>query len=395
MDLDFSEEQTLLADAVNGYLTGAYDLDARRRAVASEAGWRPEVWKALAEDLGVLGALIPEEAGGLGGGGVEAMIVMRAIGRSLALEPYLETAVLGVGLLKRAGGERAEALMTAIAEGQAVVAFAHEEAAGRHALLRVETTARREGEGWRLDGAKAVVSAAPWASHLIVSARTSGAATDESGIGLFLIDVAQASSRAGEGLSIRPYPTVDGRRAGEVAMDGLILPADALLTEDAFEAVIAPALDEAVAAQCAEAVGVLSQLHDQTLDYVKQRKQFGRPIGQFQVLQHRLADTFAAVELATSLTYMATLHLDAPAAERARAASAAKVGVARALRFVGQAAVQTHGGIGMTDELALSHYFKRASVIEQQLGGVEPHLRRFIALTEPSTLEPEGSLIDV
>lgn len=390
MDLDFSEEQTLLADAVNGYLAGAYDLEARRRAVASKAGWRPEVWKALAEDLGVLGALVPEEAGGLGGGGVEAMIVMRAIGRSLALEPYLETAVLGVGLLKRAGGERAETLMTAIAEGGAVVAFAHEEAAGRHALLRVETTARREGDGWRLDGAKAVVSAAPWASHLIVSARTSGAATDEAWIGLFLIDVAAA----GEGLSIRPYPTVDGRRAAEVAFEGLVLPADALLAEDAFNGVIAPALDEAVAAQCAEAVGVLSQLHDQTLDYVKQRKQFGRPIGQFQVLQHRLADTFAAVELATSLTYMATLHLDAPAAERARAASAAKVGVARALRFVSRAAVQTHGGIGMTDELALSHYFKRASVIEQQLGGVEPHLRRFIALTPASTAELDGGLVD-
>ena len=390
MDLDFSEEQTLLADAVNGYLAAAYDLEARRRAVASEAGWRPEVWKALAEDLGVLGALVPEEAGGLGGGGVEAMIVMRAIGRSLALEPYLETAVLGVGLLKRSGGERAEALMTAIAEGQAVVAFAHEEAAGRHALLRVETTARREGDGWRLDGAKAVVSAAPWASHLIVSARMSGGATDEAGIGLFLIEVAVA----GEGLSIRPYPTVDGRRAAEVAFDGLVLPADALLAEDAFNGVIAPALDEAVAAQCAEAVGVLSQLHDQTLDYVKQRKQFGRPIGQFQVLQHRLADTFAAVELATSLTYMATLHLDAPAAERARMASAAKVGVARALRFVSQAAVQTHGGIGMTDELALSHYFKRASVIEQQLGGVEPHLRRFIALTPGSTADLDGGLVD-
>ena len=390
MDLDFSEEQTLLADAVNGYLTGVYDLDARRGAVTSEAGWRPEVWKALAEDLGVLGALVPEEAGGLGGGGVEAMIVMRAIGRSLALEPYLETAVLGVGLLKRAGGERAGALMASIAEGGAVVAFAHDEAAGRHALLRVEATARREGEGWRLDGAKAVISAAPWASHLIVSARISGAATDEAGIGLFLIEVAAA----GEGLAIRPYPTVDGRRAAEVALDGLILPADALLAEDAFEAVIAPALDEAVAAQCAEAVGVLSQLHDQTLDYVKQRKQFGRPIGQFQVLQHRLADTFAAVELATSLTYMATLHLDAPAAERARMASAAKVGVARALRFVSQAAVQTHGGIGMTDELALSHYFKRASVIEQQLGGVEPHLRRFIALTPASTADLDGGLVD-
>jgi hypothetical protein len=392
MDFDFTEEQTLLADAVGGYLDGAYDLEARRKAVASDAGWRPEVWKALAEDLGVLGALVPEEAGGLGGGGVEAMIVMRAVGRSLALEPYLETAVLGVGLLKRAGGDRAAALMGQIAEGRAVVAFAHDEPRGRHGLLRVETTARRDGDGWRLDGAKAVVAAAPWATHLIVSARTSGEATDEDGVSLFLIEAASA----GEGLSLRAYPTVDGRRAAEVEIDGLGLPADALLGVEggAFEAVIAPALDEAVAGQCAEAVGVLEQMHAQTLDYVKQRRQFGRAIGEFQVLQHRLVDTFAAVQLATSLSYMATLKLTAPAEERARAASAAKVGVARALRFVGQAAVQTHGGIGMTDELALSHYFKRATVIEQQLGGVEPHLTRFIALTEPVSVAADGALVD-
>ena len=242
------------------------------------------------------------------------------------------------------------------------------------------------------DGAKAVVAAAPWATHLIVSARTTGEATDEDGVSLFLVDVAAA----GEGLSLRAYPTVDGRRAAEVEMDGLRLPADALLGEEgtAFAAVIAPALDEAVAGQCAEAVGVLEQMHAQTLDYVKQRRQFGRAIGEFQVLQHRLVDTFAAVQLATSLSYMATLKLTAPAQERARAASAAKVGVARALRFVGQAAVQTHGGIGMTDELALSHYFKRATVIEQQLGGVEPHLARFIALTEPVSVAADGALVD-
>lgn len=392
MDFDFSEEQTLLADAVGGYLDGVYDLDARRRAVASDAGWRPGVWKALAEDLGVLGVLVPEDAGGLGGGGVEAMIIMRAIGRALALEPFLETAVLGAGLLRRAGGERAAAVMAGIAEGSAVVALAHDEARGRHSLLRVETTARRDGDGWRLDGAKAVVAAAPWATHLIVSARTSGGAADADGISLFLIDAAAA----GEGLSLRAYPTVDGRRAAEVGFSGLSLPADALLGAEggAHDAILAPALDEAVAAQCAEAVGVLEQMHAQTLDYVKQRRQFGRAIGEFQVLQHRLVDTFSAVQLATSLTYMATLKLTAPAAERARAASAAKVGVARALRFVGQAAVQTHGGIGMTEELALSHYFRRATVIEAQLGGVEPHLSRFIALTGASGVEADGGLVD-
>ncbi|MBU2031231.1 MAG: acyl-CoA dehydrogenase family protein [Alphaproteobacteria bacterium] len=377
MDFSFSEEQTLLNDAVSGYLKSVYDLDSRNKAVRSEAGWRPEVWKALAEDIGVLGATIPEEAGGLDGGPVETMIVMEAVGRSLALEPYLETAVLGVGLLRRAGGLAAAALLPAIASGEAVIAFAHDEPQGRHAGLSVLTTARKVAEGWRLDGAKAVVAAAPWATHLIVSARVSGEAGDEVGLGLFLVEVA----KAGSGLSLRSYPTVDGRRAAEVELDGLVVPEDALLgAEGQGWAVIAPALDEAVAAQCAEAVGVLRELHEQTLDYVRQRRQFGRPIGEFQVIQHRLADTFAAVEQAASLTYMATLKLDAPERERARAVSAAKVGVSRALRFVGQAAIQTHGGIGMTDELALSHYFKRASVIEQQLGGPEVHLRRFIAL---------------
>ncbi|WP_309629213.1 acyl-CoA dehydrogenase family protein [Brevundimonas sp.] len=380
MNFDLSEEQSMLADSLSGYLTANYGFEARKAVVASEAGWSTGVWSGFAHELGILGALAPEAVGGLDGGAVEAMILMEAAGKALVVEPLMETAVVGVGLLKRAGGERADAVLQSIVEGTAVVAFGHGEPRGRHALLSVATTAARSGDGWVLSGAKAVVSAAPWATHLIVSARTSGGeAGDPAGLSLFLIEVA---AHRDSGLSVRGYPTVDDRHAAEVVMERLVLPADALLgiEGEAFDALIAPVMDEAVAALCAEAVGVLRELHGQTLDYVKQRKQFGRPIGEFQVLQHRLADMFMAVEQAVSLTYMATLKLGEPAAERGRAVSAAKFGVSKALRFVGQNAVQTHGGIGVTDELALSHYFRRASAIEIQLGSVEQHLRRFIAL---------------
>jgi len=379
MNFDLSEEQSMLADSLSGYLAANYGFEARKAIVASEAGWSAGVWSGFAHELGILGALAPEAVGGLDGGPVEAMILMEAAGKALVVEPLMETAIVGVGLLKRSGGERAGAVLQAIVEGTAIVAFGHGEAQGRHALLSVATTAERLEGGWKLSGAKAVVSAAPWATHLIVSARTSGATSDAAGLSLFLIEVA---AHRDSGLSVRGYPTVEDRHAGEVVMEGLVLPADALLgvEGEAFDALIAPVMDEAVAAQCAEAVGVLRELHGQTLEYVKQRKQFGRPIGEFQVLQHRLADMFMAVEQAVSLTYMATLKLGEPAAERGRAASAAKVGVSKALRFVGQNAVQTHGGIGVTDELALSHYFRRASAIEIQLGSVDQHLRRFIAL---------------
>ena len=379
MNFDLSEEQSLLNDSVSGFLKTRYDFEARKKIVASEAGWSPEIWQALAEELGVVGVLAPEAAGGLDGGAVEAMVLMEAMGRALVVEPFLETALTSVSLLKRAGGARADALLEQIVAGTAIVAFAHGEAKGRHELLSVATTATPEGDGWKLTGAKAVVSAAPWATHLIVSARTSGTdPRDPAGLSLFLIEVAAA----GAGLSVRGYPTVDERHAAEIDLEGLVLPADALLgpVNEAHDALIAPVMDEAVAALCSEAVGVLRELHAQTLDYARQRKQFGRAIGEFQVLQHRLVDMFIAVEQAVSLTLMATLKLDAPAPERARAVSAAKVGVARALKFVSQNAVQTHGGIGMTDELALSHYFRRATAIGLQLGSPQAHLKRFISL---------------
>ena len=375
MDFSFSEEQRLLRDSLTSFLADTYDADARRKAITSEAGWRPEIWRALAQDVGVLGAALPEELGGLGGGPVDTMVVMQALGHALVVEPFLETVVIGAGLLKRIDSAAAREAVEQIIAGELITTLAWGEPASRYDPADVSTTARRDGEGWRLDGRKAVVSAAPWASRLLVTARTGGAQREHQGVSLFMVDKGAA------GVTSRDYPTVDGRRASEITFEGVSLGADALLgAEGQALADVEATMDEARAALCAEACGVLGELVRQTVDYAKQRRQFGTPIANFQVLQHRMVDMFMASEESLSMTMMATLKLDLPAAERAAAVSAAKAFVGRACTEVGQAAVQTHGGIGLTEELALSHYFKRATVIEQALGSSDYHLRRYQAL---------------
>ena len=375
MDFSFSEEQRLLRDSLQSFLRTSYDTDSRRKAIASEAGWRPEIWRALAQDVGVLGAALPEELGGLGGGPVDTMVVMTELGRALVVEPFLETVVIGAGLLKRCDSPAAGAAVEQIIAGELVTALAWGEPTSRYDVADVSTTARKDGEGWRLDGRKSVVVAAPWASKLLVTARTGGGRRETQGVSLFLVD------KDAPGVSTRDYPTVDGKRASEIAFENVSLGAETLLGEEGqalphVEAV----LDEARAALCAEAGGVLSELVRQTVEYTKQRRQFGLPISSFQVLQHRMVDMFIAAEQSVSMTFMATLKLDLPATERAAAVSAAKAYVGRACTSVGQAAVQIHGGIGLTEELALSHYFKRATMIEQALGSSDFHLRRYQAL---------------
>ena len=371
MDFTFTEEQRLLRESLAGFLADRYTFEARHAAIRSDAGWSPEVWRALAQDLGVLGAALPEDLGGLGGGPVDTLVVVEELGRALVMEPYLETVVIGAGLLKRAGEAGAEAVGRII-DGEMIIAPAFGEPASRFDTGDVSTTARRNGAGWRLDGRKAVVTAGPWAGHLLVTARTSGGQREREGVSLFLIDKAAA------GIATRDYPTVDGRRASEVSLDGVAVGAEALIGEEGQATpLVDQVLDEARAALCAEALGVMSQLQAQTLDYVKQRRQFGQPLAEFQVLQHRLVDMFIQLEQSVSMTYMATLKLDLPAPERSKAVSAAKAFVGRACRFVGQAAVQIHGGIGITEELPLSHYFKRATMIEGALGSVDFHLARY------------------
>lgn len=377
MNFDFTHEQTLLRNALQAFLRDHYTFDARRRAVMSAPGWRREVWQTLGRDLGILGVAVPERAGGSGGGAVETMIVMEELGAVLFVEPFLETCVMAAGALARLGGAMADETLSRIATGEAVIACGWEETGTGVALADMVTRARRNAQGgWRLDGAKQVVMAAPWATHWLIAARTSGARCETSGLSLFVVDAHTP------GVVKRDYATIDGRWASDLFFEGVDLPADALLGEegaalDALEAV----RDAAIAAICAEGVGVLKKLHGDTLDYTRQRKQFGQPVASFQALQHRMVDMYLQVELANSAMYLAALSLDQPAPARQRATSSAKVTVARACRFVGQNAVQLHGAMGMTDELALGHYFKRATVLEHEFGGVDHHLARHARVT--------------
>ncbi len=376
MDLSFTEEQSMLRDTVASYLADKYDFDQRRAIIASEAGWRPDYWKAFAEELGILGAPFSEEMGGLGGGATDNMIIMEEFGKALVVEPYLGTVVIGGGFMKHSGYAGAADMIGKIIGGEATIAFAYAEPQGRYTWSDVKTTAKKDGAGYVLNGHKAVVIGAPWASHLIVTARTGGGQRDAGGVSVFLVD------KNAKGVVTRDYPTVDGQRASEVYLENVSVGADALIGgEGAGLPLVEAVIDEATAAVCAEAVGVLRKLHEGTLDYTKQRKQFGQPIAAFQVLQHRMVDMFIQVEQSVSMTYMATIKLEAEAAERAKAISSAKVQIGRACKFVGQSAIQLHGGMGMTTEMAIGHYFKRGTMIEGQFGSVDHHLARYETLS--------------
>ena len=376
MDLSFTEEQSMLRDTVASFLSDKYDFDKRRAIIGSEAGWRPDYWKAFAEELGILGAPFSEELGGLGGGATENMIVMEEFGKALVVEPYLGTVVIGGGFMKHSGYAGAADMIGKIIEGKATIAFAYAEPQGRYTWSDLKTTAKKDGAGYVLNGHKAVVVGAPWASHLIVTARTGGGQRDAGGVSVFLVE------KGAKGVVTRDYPTVDGLRASEVYFENVSVGADALIGgEGAGLPLVQKVIDEATAAVCAEAVGVLRKLHEGTLEYTKQRKQFGQAIAQFQVLQHRMVDMFIQVEQSVSMTYMANIKLGDHDAERAKAIASAKVQIGRACKFVGENAIQLHGGMGMTNEMAIGHYFKRATIIEGLFGSVDHHLARYEALS--------------
>ncbi len=376
MDFSFTDEQSMLRDTVASYLADHYDFDTRRTAIKSASGWRPEVWKAFAQELGILGAAFPEDLGGLGGGPFDNMVVMEEFGKALVVEPYVGTVVIGGGFLKHAAPAGAEEIIGKIIAGDVIIAFAYAEPQGRYNLANLTTTARKVGSSYILNGHKAVVIGAPWATHLIVTARTGGGQRDAGGVSVFLVD------KTAGGVVTRDYPTVDGRRASEVFFENVSVPAEALIGEEGGGLpLVEQVVDEAIAATCAEACGVLRRLHEGTLEYTKQRKQFGQPIASFQVLQHRMVDMFIQLEQAISMTYMAHIKLGEPAPERAKSLSAAKAQIGRACKFVGQNAIQLHGGMGMTDEMAIGHYFKRATLIEGEFGSVDHHLRRYETLS--------------
>ena len=370
MDFELSEEQQLLKQTCERYFADHYQFESRKRYAHEPRGWSLIAWKQYA-DLGLLGVPFAEDYGGTGGGPVETMIVMEQIGRVLLLEPYLATVVLGGGFLQRGGSDaqRTE-LLPRIAAGELSLSFAHAERQARYDLADVATTARRDGGAYVLDGAKTLVLHGDTAEKFVVSARVSGAQTDRNGLALFLIDA------TAPGVSVRGYPTVDGLRAAEVTLSNVRAEADAALGEPgAASALIERVADQAIAALCAEAVGAMAAMHETTVEYMKTRKQFGVIIGSFQVLQHRAAEMLIAVEQARSMAMLATMMAaEDDARERRQAISAAKVQIGRSGRFVGQQAIQIHGGIGMTMETKVGHYFKRVTVIDTQFGDADYHL---------------------
>ena len=376
MDFSFTSEQDQLRDTVARLVRQQYDFETRRKVAKSEGGWRPEMWAQFAE-LGLLGASFSEEEGGFGGGPIEAMIISEEFGKGLVVEPYLQAVIVGGNFL-RLGGSAAqrEEHIAGLVGGEAIFAFAYSEPKSRFDLNDVSTIAKKDGAGYTLNGHKAVVIGAPFATHLFVTARTSGAQRDKAGITVFLVP------KDAKGITTRDYPTVDGLRASEVLFENVSVGADTVVGEvDNGLPLIEKVVDYAIAALCAEACGCFKILNEATITYAKQRKQFGRPIADFQVLQHRMVDMFMAAEQAISMTYMVTLKLDEADKARKLAASGAKVQIGKAGRLISQDAVQIHGGMGMTDELNVGHFFKRVTMIESQFGNTDWHLRRYTELS--------------
>ncbi len=376
MSFAFNDDQKLLAESADRFILDDYAFETRRKIMAMEGGFSREIWSQFAE-LGWLALPIPEAHGGLGGSTVDTAVLMECLGRGLVVEPYLAAVVLGAGAVAEAGSDaQKNGILPGVAEGTTLLAFAHVEPKARFNLNHVETRAAKDGAGYALTGAKAVVHNAESADTLIVSARTSGSVTDADGVTLFLID------RAAAGVTLRSYPTIDGLRASEVMLDGVKVGADAVLGEvgKAMPAVEAVA-DRASVLLCAEAAGAMDAAVKLTVEYMKTRVQFGRPIGEFQVLQHRAVEMLGAKEFSRALTYRAAGVVDgANPRERARAVSAAKVEMGRAGRKIGQDGVQLHGGMGMTDDMAVGHYFKRLTMIDVMFGNADHHMRRFARL---------------
>jgi pimeloyl-CoA dehydrogenase small subunit len=372
MDFDLSEEQRLLKESVDGLLNDSYDFDARKKYMKEKGGWSKAVWGKLAEQ-GLLGLPFAEADGGFGAGAVETMIVMEALGKAMVLEPYLPTVVIAGAFLRHGASDAQKAAhIPAIIDGSKTFAFAQLEKNSRYDLADVSTTAKKKGDGWVIDGEKFVVLNGENADTFIVTARTKGGRQDRTGIGAFLVPA------NAKGITKKGYPTQDGLHAADVTFTGVEVGADAAIgdPENALP-LIERVVDEARTALCAEAVGVMDESLKATVEYLKTRKQFGVPIGSFQTLQHRAADMFVALEQARSMSMFATMAADiADARERATAVAAAKVQIGKSLKFVGQQSIQLHGGIGMTQEAKIGHYFKRLTMIENTFGDTDFHLRR-------------------
>ena len=372
MDFDLSEEQRLLKDSVEGLLNDSYDFEQRKKNAAAKKGWSDEAWKKFAEQ-GLLGLPFSEADGGFGAGAIETMIVMEAMGKALVVEPYLGTVVLGGGFLRHGGSEaQRQAHIPSIIDGSKTIAFAQLEKNSRYDLGDVTATAKKKGSGYVISGEKFVVANGDSADTFIVTARTAGAQRDRKGVGAFLVPA------NAKGVRTKGYPTQDGLRAANVIFEQVEIGADAALgdAENALP-LVERVVDEARIALCSEAVGAMDESLKTTIEYLKTRQQFGQNIGKFQALQHRGSDMFVALEQARGITMYGTMAVTYDDAnERSTAIAATKVQVGRSLKYIGQQSIQLHGGVGMTMEYKIGHYFKRLTMIESTFGDADYHLRR-------------------
>lgn len=381
MDFSFTDEQQLLADTLRRFVRENYSFETRRGILASPDGWSRDAWRALAE-LGSTGLAIPARHGGLSAGSaasaVDVMLAMNALGEGLVLEPYLATAVIVPGLLTHLGDENTSAeLLPAIAAGERIAVLAHQEPGTRGELDRVATHAKAGDGHYVLNGHKSVIMHGDIADEWLVSARSAGEDRSESGISLFRVDPETP------GVKLTGYRTLDGQRAADIELNRVKIPTHRRVGDEGQAyAAIEAAYGLGVSALCAEAVGIMKALLTATVDYTRNRKQFGVPIASFQVLQHRMADMFMHSEQALSMSYLAAIKCTAAdIGERRRALSAAKVVIGQAGRYIGQQAIQLHGGMGMTDELIVGHYFKRLTAIDLSFGDTDFHLQRFIQVS--------------
>ena len=373
MDFDYSDEQKLLSETLRKFLSTGYSFDARAKVMVSASGYSEDVWAALAE-MGILGVPFGAEHGGFGGTTVDMMVVMEALGDFLLVEPYLATVGLGGQFVARGGSEaQHKRILPALIAGKLKMAFAQTERGSRYDLRQVALRAKKSGDGFVLDGEKCMVLHGGAADLLVVSARTAGGEREEQGISLFLVE------RGAPGVSVTEYRTLDNLRVADIAFSSVQVARDAMIGAEGRGFALSEAVvDYATALVCAEAVGAMKYAHDATLDYLKTRRQFGVPIGTFQALQHRMVDILISYEQAKSIACLACVKVDtADAAERRRVVSAAKIKIADACRHVSQEAVQLHGGMGMTEELKISHTFRRLTTIAQAFGDADHHLERF------------------
>jgi len=375
MDFTFNEEQTLIQDQVDQFIQKEYDWETRQSLSNSDLGFGDDNWQKFAE-LGWLGISTSEECGGFGGSAIESMLIMEAFGKGLVVEPFLETIIMCGGLLDEHGTDQQKSsILESAIEGKMHLAMAYAEPQSRFNLSDVVTEAKEDGDSFVLNGYKSVVMNGPSANKLIVSARTSGAQLDENGITLFLID------GDAEGLNKTNYKTVDGRRASDLTIENVKVTKDDIIGQinDGFT-LLDSSIDRAILAISAEAVGAMEVLYKTTVEYTKTREQFGTSIGKFQVLQHRMVDMFMEYEQCKSLLYMATMKQEEGSIDSKKAISGLKYQVGKAGKFIGQQAVQLHGGMGVTDELNVGHYFKRLTTIGTIFGNTDYHLKKYSSL---------------